>query len=329
VNAERPLRSFERAYLGQVRSTLKPTVPSVVREAAATYARTLLERGFPVIFDQQHLSHVTAVPSRIIGLMRRDPERFYAPFLIAKRNGGSRLVNAPSPELKKVQHWIQKNITSNFLHHSACHGFVKGRSIVTNADPHVGAPTILKLDIQNFFGSVFREDVYRAFRFVGYTKDVANLLTELTTLAGSLPQGAPTSPDLANYGAYRLDVRLTRFAETRDLVYTRYADDLTFSGSLVPFEQRTIEGIMRDEGFRPNEKKLRYLLPDERQAVTGVVVNERLNWPRWRRRWLSAGGVLPPSVRRRRASPREKKLAWLLQRIHLRPCLCASPSATG
>jgi len=163
---------------------------------------------------------------------------------------------------------------------------VRGRSVVTNARPHVGSEVILKLDISDFFGNVKRTAIFRTFRFVGYSRRVSNLLTDLTTLDGALPQGAPTSPDLANMAAYRLDVRLSGFAAKNELVYTRYADDLTFSGKFTPMEQRTIEHIMRDEGFAPNEKKLRYLLPDGRQSVTGIVVNAKLNWPRPRRRWL-------------------------------------------
>jgi RNA-directed DNA polymerase len=282
----RDLTASEAAYLGRIERGFRSSVPAESRAAAVVYARKLIERGFPVLFDQRHLAYVTGVHPQILGLMAQRPDRFYTSFLIRKRRGGSRVIDAPTPELKKVQHWMQRNVTSQFLHHPACHGFTPGRSILTNAEPHVGARIVLKLDIRDFFGTVRRHDAFRAFRFAGFSQAVANLLAGLTTLQGVLPQGAPTSPDLANYAAYRLDVRLSRFAEARQLAYTRYADDLTFSGEFVPAERRTIEAIMRSEGFAPNSKKLRYLLPSERQAVTGIVVNEKLNWPRARRRWL-------------------------------------------
>lgn len=282
-----PLESFEEAYVARVREALLlRRVPEVAVEDAARYARTLIERGAPVLFDQTHLSHVVAVPSQVVSMIRRDPSRFYSAFRIPKRNGGSRLVQAPTPQLKQIQHWLHRHVTSLLRAHDCAHGFVRGRSIVTNAQPHVGATVVLKLDLRDFFGSVHRPTVFRAFRFLGYSRDMANLLADLTTLDGSLPQGAPTSPDLSNYAAYRLDVRLSKLAARRKLVYTRYADDLTFSGAFSPLELRTIEHIVRAEGFSPNEKKLRYLRPEQRQSVTGVVVNEKLNWPRPRRRWL-------------------------------------------
>jgi RNA-directed DNA polymerase len=240
----------------------------------------------PVIFDQGHLAAVTGVRSQLIGTIRQEPGRFYSSFRIAKRDGGSRLVQAPSPELKQIQHWVQGHITSRLAVHEAAHGFVRGRSIITNAQPHLAAAVILKLDIRDFFGSVRRDVVFRTFHAVGYSKKVSHLLTDLATLDGRLPQGAPTSPQLANVAAHRLDVRLSGYARKNGITYTRYADDLTFSGAFTPVEQRAIEHIMRGEGFSPNEKKLRYLLPENRQSVTGIVVNEKLNWPRSRRRWL-------------------------------------------
>jgi retron-type reverse transcriptase len=147
---------------------------------------------------------------------------------------------------------------------------------------------ILKLDIKNFFGSVKRKAIFRSFRRLGYSREVSDLLTSVVSLNGSLPQGAPTSPALANYAAFRLDVRISAYAAKRGISYTRYADDLTLSGALVGDRRvrRTVEKIMRDEGFSPNESKRRYVQRHERQAVTGVVVNDRLNWPRERRRWL-------------------------------------------
>jgi retron-type reverse transcriptase len=281
----RELASYERAYIEKVREQLAD-IPERAREDAVLYAQTLLERGYPVIFDQTHLAHVSGVPSQLIGAMSAAPPRFYSQFRIGKADGSSRLLHAPTPELKKVQHWIQRHITSRFRIHDAAHGFIAGRSIISNATPHVGADVILKLDLRDFFGTVDRRAVFRAFRFAGYSRHVSGLMTTLTTLNESLPQGAPTSPDLANVAAYRLDVRLSAFADKHSLNYTRYADDLTFSGRFVPAEQRTIESIIRDEGFSPNERKLRYLLPDARQSVTGIVVNEKLNWPRSVRRWL-------------------------------------------
>lgn len=274
-------------YLEQVRRGLAE-IPEVPRERAVEYATTIMRNGFPVLFDENHLAWVTGVPANLIGSIAEHPRHYYSSFRIPKRSGGSRLIDSPTPALMAVQDWIRAEITSRFDISPACHGFVAGRSIVTNASQHVGAPVVLKLDIVNFFGSVKRRRVYRMFRRIGYSKPVASLLAALTTFEGSLPQGAPTSPDLANAAAFRLDLRLSGFCRRRGISYTRYADDLTFSGAAVAGRKpkRTIDSIIRAEFFTPDETKARYLQPDQRQSVTGIVVNAKLNWPRDRRRWL-------------------------------------------
>lgn len=273
-------------YLGQVRRALA-RAPDEVREDAAAYASRLLEHGLPVLFDVGHLGAVTGVPPQVIGTIRQHPQPFYSRFVIPKRSGGSREIAAPTPALRRLQDWIHRYLAPKMRVHECCHGFVRGRSIVSNAAPHEAATKLLKFDIRDFFGSVPRRRVFRAFRRLGYSSEMADLLTSLTTLDGSLPQGAPTSPALANDAAFGMDVRLGAFATRHRLAYTRYADDLTFSGEVSGRSvRRTVELIMRAEGFGPNEKKLRYVSGSERQSVTGIVVNEKLNWPRTLRRWL-------------------------------------------
>lgn len=283
----RDLTEAERVYLNSVEEALRD-LPPAVRLVARGYAERLCRHDMPVLFDQAHLARVTGLTPQVVGVIRQYPDRFYSEFRIAKRDGGSRLLRAPTPALRSIQEWVYTHIVARLEAHDACHGFVPGRSIVTNARPHVGAEQILKLDIRDFFGRVDRRPVYRVFRRLGYSREVADLLTSMATYKGSLPQGAPTSPHLANLAAYRLDLRLNRFAELNGLTYTRYADDLTVSGQSVTQRKvrRTVELIMRDEGFPPNDKKVRYLGRDRRQAVTGIVVNNKPNWPRDRRRWL-------------------------------------------
>jgi RNA-directed DNA polymerase len=272
-------------YLARVRRSLRGA-PQEIRDQAVDYASTLMERGFPVLFDRDHLAYVTETPLSVLASLAAAPRRFYSFFRIRKRGGGSRLIAAPTPSLKHVQHWVHREALSNLVLHPASHGFTRGRSIASNAEPHVGASNVLKLDLLDFFGSISRARVYRIFRRIGYSRDVANLLASLTTLGGALPQGAPTSPDLANAAAERMDRRLASYAAQHDLAYTRYADDLTFSGEFLRVRSTrfAIDFMIRDEGFRPNDRKARYLRPHQRQLVTGVVVNERLNANRqWRR----------------------------------------------
>ncbi len=287
VFATREISAAEAAYLEQVRESLRSS-SQTTRDHAAYYATTLMERGLPVLFDLRHLAIVTGLEPSVVASMAAYPLPHYTTFRIAKRSGGSREISAPRPALKHVQLWINREILNAMRPHESCHGFTTGRSIVTNAAPHVQARLILKLDLRDFFPSVDRRAVFRVFRRVGYTRSISRLLAGLTTLRNSLPQGAPSSPQLANYAAYDMDTRLARLAEKHGIQYTRYADDLTFSGEAVERSavKRTIERVVRDAGFRPNERKARYLHPHQRQEVTGIVVNSKLSWPRAERRRL-------------------------------------------
>lgn len=221
---------------------------------------------------------------------------------IGKRSGGNRLIEAPKPRLKRVQARILHEILNRVPPHVAAHGFAAGRSIRTNAQPHVGSRVVVKLDLQEFYPSVSFNRVVAIFRSLGYSREVAIWLGRLTTAAlpasflakgrwtsdmepyqrKRLPQGAPTSPALANLSAFALDLRLGGLARSFGARYTRYADDLTFSGderflrSLAVFIPLA-EKIIRSERFTSNKKKRRVIRSSQRQTVTGVVVNARPN----------------------------------------------------
>ena len=178
------------------------------------------------------------------------PRTHYHYHWVAKRADGYRLIEAPKPLLKAAQDKILREILDAVPAHPAAHGFVRGRSIRTNAMPHVGRRVVLKLDLENFFATVSFRRVVAIFRSLGYSREVAIWLGNLTTSAlplqlalpdgaspriipyrgRHLPQGAPTSPALANLSAFALDLRLAGLARVFHAGYTRYADDLTFSG---------------------------------------------------------------------------------------------------
>lgn len=228
----------------------------------------------------------------------------YVEFEIPKRSGGTRTICAPRPALKRVQRTILRDLLAKLPVHPACQAFVPGRSVVTNAAPHQGAALILKLDLVNFFPTVHYRRIEGFFRSLGYPEEVASTLAGLTThrasfaggrvaWPGTMPQGAPTSPALANLLCERLDTRLTGLAARLSARYTRYADDLTFSFPVAP--ERSvgriawwIDQICGQEGFRENAAKRRFLRPSNRQQVTGVVVNEGVHVPRDVRRRLRA-----------------------------------------
>jgi RNA-directed DNA polymerase len=284
------MNRYERSYITRLTERFGAPPSPIDPMHPVSYASRLIRRGYPVLFDVHHLAHVTGTAANILGLIQRDPSSFYSLFVVRKRGGGSREIAAPSPELKRVQQWINRFIAQRFPIHDAAHGFRRGRSIATNAALHVGAEAVLALDLRDFFGTVPKSVVYRRFREAGYSKGVADLLTRLVTLRGHLPQGAPTSPAIANSAAHRLDSRLAGFATRRSVAYSRYADDLAFSGPAAIIHgsrfKRTVEKILRDSRFPPQDEKTRYMDQSARQKIAGLIVNVVPNAPRERRRWL-------------------------------------------
>ncbi|MCA9112286.1 MAG: RNA-directed DNA polymerase, partial [Planctomycetaceae bacterium] len=229
-------------------------------------------------------------------------EAHYHYHWVKKKTAGHRLIEAPKQTLRAVQQRILRDILDKVPPHPAAHGFVTGRSIRTNAEPHVGQRILLKFDLQNFYPSVRYSRVVSIFRSVGYSREVAIWLARLTTSAipaslsfpkgdpsalwtyypRHLPQGAATSPALANLSAFALDVRLAGLARKYDVRYTRYADDLTFSGShrfggaLSEFIPLVVH-IAKSERFVLHRQKRKVLRSSQRQSVAGVVVNQKAN----------------------------------------------------
>jgi RNA-directed DNA polymerase len=233
-----------------------------------------------------------------------DSGTHYHRWQVPKRSGGMRLISAPKPQLKAAQSWIARNITEHLPVHGAAHGFLPGRSTLTNARVHAGAKVLVKFDIKDFYPTVTQPRVKGMLRKAGYNEQVATVLSMLCTespreemeLHGkkhfvalgprSLPQGAPTSPSLSNAVAMRIDARLSGFCQKRGFRYTRYADDMTFSwheGSSdapVGLLMRVVEEVVRDEGFALNRKKTRVMRRGGCQRVTGLVVNRNGSEPR-------------------------------------------------
>ncbi len=226
----------------------------------------------------------------------------YRRFFITKRDGSQRPIWAPLPQLKAAQRWIMSNIAEKLPVHGACHGFLLGRSILSNARVHRNAKFIVKFDIKDFFPSVTFARVKGLFRKAGYQEQVAILLALICTEAPReiveyqgktwyvslgprcLPQGAPTSPAITNTLCLSMDRRLSGLAAKHGWRYTRYADDLTFS---FPAESKdspqlnlllgAVPQIVKEEGFVIHPEKTRILRPGGRQTVTGLVVNENSN----------------------------------------------------
>lgn len=199
----------------------------------------------------------------------------YNEFWVRKRRGGYRMISAPLKELQSIQTTINSRILSSVTTiHPAAVGFRCGRSVVDNASPHLGKRYVLKMDIHDFFGSIRSPRVRQTFKKIGYPENVSKVLGALCCLHRHLPQGAPTSPALSNIVGYEMDRKLAALAAEYGLTYTRYADDLTFSGDVFPKEQiiPQVKRIIRDEKFEPNHKKTHFMNQSSRKIITGVSV---------------------------------------------------------
>ncbi len=251
------------------------------------YARRLIISGFPVIYDQLHLSKLVGVDQEYLRAVSNCAEPFYHCYAIGKRSGSPRDISAPMPTLMAVQRWMLDNILINIPATAYSKAYGDGCSIRDNARFHLRQKVVLLVDIADFFPSIKLKHVNRLFRDIGYRKDVAAMLSGIATLKGCLPQGAPTSPHIANLVCRRIDARIAGFCIPRKIRFTRYADDIAISGdfdpaALIPF----ICKVLGDEGFSMATRKTRVRYPHQRQCVTGVIVNSHRQVDRSVRRRL-------------------------------------------
>ena len=251
-----------------------------------------------------------------LGAMTHRPDRLklshYRYHVLAKGGGRLRLLEAPKYRLKLMQRQILRQILEPIPPHPAAHGFLHGRSIKTFVAPHVGQRVVLRMDLQDFFPTINGVRIQALFRTMGYPEEVADLLGGICTTQSPhwawadsppgldprrrfdarqpyarphLPQGAPTSPALANLCTWRIDRRLTGLAISAGATYTRYADDLAFSGD-ASFERGVkrfaahAAAIVSEEGLAVNHRKTRIMRQGVRQHLAGLVANEIANVPR-------------------------------------------------
>jgi retron-type reverse transcriptase len=308
----------------------KPPRVMKKEEARRLFSSTLRTRNrnlFDLLPDEEQLAR-HALPlwkteedlAKALGLslgelrffsIHRECERadHYVTFAIPKRSGGERCIMAPKKRLKAVQRSLNQLLCAKLPVSEHAHAFLPRRSVKTNAEPHVGRRALLQLDLESFFPSVTFARVRGFLISLGYGYPVATVLSTLMTACERQPveiagevlhvpvgprvcvQGAPTSPLICNAICLKLDRRLAGLAKKLGFEYTRYADDLTFSGDdagKVARLHRIAREIIEDEGFRLNAKKTRILRRGRRQRVTGVTVNDVLGLSRKERRRLRA-----------------------------------------
>ncbi|MFH2093393.1 MAG: retron St85 family RNA-directed DNA polymerase [Pseudomonadota bacterium] len=244
-----------------------------------SYFNAVEGRGLVCLLSLKHLAHVLDVSVNHLNRLASDNVRHYTTFDIKKNNGNKRKIFAPKSYLKIVQRKILDNILEKVKINSHAEGFRKRRSILTNAQRHIGKTMVIKMDLKDFFPSITFKRISGLFKALGYPNEVAMTLTKLVTHQGVLPTGAPTSPVISNILSTKLDKRLSLLGKKKDFDYSRYADDMTFSSNntdlkmLIPF----LKKIINDEGFEVNESKTRILRNSGRQKIAGIVVNEKIN----------------------------------------------------
>lgn len=256
---------------------------------ALNYARRLHKKGLPIIYSQRHLSLLIGYKyDYLLKVSNARSFEFYRCYEIPKKSSDStRLICEPLPNLKEIQRWILDNILVHVDISKFAKAYVIGLSIKDNARFHRGQHQVLRLDVKDFFPSISGKKVYRIFRSLGYSSEVSAMLTGLTVLNDGLPQGAPTSPALSNIYLKRCDARIGGYCLPRKIRYSRYADDMTFSGNFSAGKILSfIALVLSDNDLKLNESKTKIMFKHQRQSTTGLVVNKKINVAREKRRKL-------------------------------------------
>lgn len=245
------------------------------------YIQNLEKNNVPIIFEINHLALLLGVKINFLNKIIYSPQNFYRQFEIPKKSGGNRKIIAPYPSLLLIQKWILSNILNNIPINGCAHAFTSDKSIISNCKQHLGNKEILKLDLKDFFPSIEINRIVLIFNKLGYSENISYILANLCCLNGILPQGAPTSPILSNLVCRKLDKRLLSLAKQFNLKYTRYADDIVFSGEKINVKiMDYVQNIIINEGFEINKDKTRLYKEKNKKIITGISVSDTLKLPR-------------------------------------------------
>lgn len=250
------------------------------------YAKPLITNNLPVIYSSSHLSSLVGYKTSYLARAVVFTPFFYRKFKIRKSNGGERILSEPLPSLKDIQYWILNNILEKVSPSLYAKAYIPGRGIKQNLVFHKDQPMVLKLDIKDFFGNIRRTQVERIFRKqMKYSVNVSNLLAKLCCLNECLPQGAPTSPYLSNLCMIDFDEKIANYCLINSIRYTRYADDMTFSGTFIVDDLiERVKSELKKITLELNEQKTKLMKQGTRQTVTGIVVNKKLQVSRLTRK---------------------------------------------
>ena len=252
-----------------------------------TYSKKLFDSNLPIISSPEHFSLLVGLEHQYVCNMAYASDRFYRHFSIPKSNGKIRNIDEPLPDLKFVQYWILRNILEKCSVSDYAKAYLKGRTLKHNARFHRAQKVVVTMDIKDFFPSISVKDITKIFENMGYFHDLSCFLAYLCCLNNAVPQGAPTSPYLSNLRMIDLDDKISEYTSQRSIRYTRYADDLTFSGDFNPhFLINDVSKIVYNEGFSINPEKTRIARSSARQEVTGIIVNSHMQISKEKRKQI-------------------------------------------
>lgn len=245
-------------------------------ELCVAYAKNLIDKRLPVIFDKEHLCKLMGMDLSVFNFYMIYTDNFYYTYKIPKKRGGFREIEVPTLNLTEIQRWLLTNIIEKIPISDYSYGFVKNKNIVDNAKNHINKRVVYNIDIKDFFPSITREDIFYIFYDLGYTKELSYSFSKICTYNGYLAHGSPTSPYLANLKCVKLDFSMSKLCKRIDATYSRYADDITISSNnvkLVNSNKNIIKKIIENNSFTFNGSKERIQFSNQMQEVTGLIVN--------------------------------------------------------
>ena len=219
--------------------------------------KILETKNSEIILNTYHFSNLVGIKWKTLKKIIDDTDKFYYNFQISKKTGGKRTINVPNRSLEICQKYIKEKILDNVVLHSSAHGFANNKSIITNAKEHINNEMILNIDLKDFFPSISRKKVFYVFnKICGYDNSLSHCLTNLVMYKNGLPQGACTSPIISNIVTFKLDLRLKKLSDKLGINYSRYADDITFSGDKNTINSKFlffVKSIINECGYQIND----------------------------------------------------------------------------
>lgn len=230
----------------------------------------------PVFKNSEELASLLHLKHKAINALVMRNSRFYKKYSKPKKSGGTRLICQPNRDQKAIQAWILRNILEKLSISNHATAFIKNRGMIQNVLPHSSNRYFLNVDLENFFDTIKFAQVFRVFHTIGYSPKASWMLARLCTCNDTLPQGGISSPYLSNIILFKMDRRISSYLSRRNVIYTRYSDDLTLSAQNPKVLKRiypAIQKIIESSQFTVNQNKVRFSRPACKTRITGLIKN--------------------------------------------------------